>query len=141
MPIGDHDCGYRDHYLPLSYVEEIADKAGLPLTPAPLPGGAGPAESYTIPGGQGTIGLIHPISKHFCDSCNRLRLTAEGNLKACLYWQDEKSVKPVIDDHEALKGLIREVLSSKPTEHQMGCDGKQGIINPSTMRTMSKTGG
>lgn len=141
MPIGDHDCGYRDHYLPLTYIEEIAAKAGLPLTPVPLPGGAGPAESYTIPGGQGTIGLIHPISKHFCDTCNRLRLTAEGNLKACLYWQDEKSVKPFIDDHKALKKLIQEVLNNKPVEHQMGCDGKCGSLKPGSMRSMSKTGG
>jgi len=141
MPIGDHDCGYRDHYLPLTYIEEVAAKAGLPLTPVPLPGGAGPAESYTIPGGQGTIGLIHPISKHFCDTCNRLRLTAEGNLKACLYWQDEKSVLPVIDNNEALKLLIQEVLNSKPAEHQMGCDGKCGSVKPESMRSMSKTGG
>ncbi len=141
MPIGGHDCGYRDHYLPLSYVENIAAEAGLPLTPAPLPGGAGPAESYTIPGGRGTIGLIHPISKHFCDACNRLRLTAEGNLKACLYWQDEISVLPVINDHEALKSLIREVLSKKHAEHQMSCDNRRGPVQPGKMRTMSKTGG
>ncbi|MDW7729469.1 MAG: GTP 3',8-cyclase MoaA [Bacillota bacterium] len=141
MPIGDHDCGYRDHYLPLTYIEEVAIKAGFPLTPVPLPGGAGPAESYTIAGGQGTIGLIHPISKHFCDTCNRLRLTAEGNLKACLYWQDETPVQPVINDNEALKDLIQEVLKSKPVEHQMGCDGKCGSVNPGSMRSMSKTGG
>ncbi len=141
MPIGDHDLGYSNHYLPLSYIRETAEKAKLPLTPVPLPGGAGPAESYNIAGGKGTIGLIHPISKHFCDSCNRLRLTAEGALKACLYWQDEKPVQPVLDDKKALQALIREVLSSKPLEHQMTADGKCGLVNPGTMRTMSKTGG
>lgn len=141
MPIGDHDQKYLDHYLPLSFVEEKAAKAGLPLSPAPLPGGAGPAESFTIPGGKGTIGLIHPISRHFCDKCNRLRLTAEGNLKACLYWQDESSVKPVINNHAALKELIKKVLSGKPVEHQMAADGSCGSVKPGTMRTMSKTGG
>lgn len=141
MPIGDHDSSYRDHYLPLSFIEESAARAGLNLTPVPLPGGAGPAESYTIPGGQGTVGLIHPISKHFCDTCNRLRLTAEGNLKACLYWQEEKPVSPVIDDREALKELIQEVLNGKPVEHQMACDGGCGPVNPGSMRSMSKTGG
>ncbi len=141
MPIGDHDSSYKKHYLPLSYIEEVARKSGLPLTPMPLPGGAGPAESYTIPGGKGTIGLIHPISKHFCNTCNRLRLTAEGNLKACLYWQDEKPVRPVVNDKEALKALIREVLSAKPVEHQMAADGKCGSVNPGAMRAMSKTGG
>jgi GTP 3',8-cyclase len=141
MPIGDHDQQYKDHYLPLSYVEEIAAQAGLPLTPAPLPGGAGPAEAYTVKGGKGTVGLIRPISRHFCDKCNRLRLTAEGNLKACLYWQDEYSVKAVINDHEALKKLIIKVLSGKPVEHQMVADGSCGSVKPGAMRTMSKTGG
>ncbi len=141
MQIGDHDRGYSSHYLPLSFVENAAKKAGLPLTPVPLPGGAGPAESYSIPGGKGTIGLIHPISKHFCDSCNRLRLTAEGSLKACLYWQDEKPVRPVLDDKSALQKLFREVLGGKPIEHQMAADGNCGSITPGTMRGMSKTGG
>ena len=141
MPIGEHDRTYRDHYLPLTFVEEKAAEAGLPLTPAPLPGGAGPADSYSIPGGIGTIGLIHPISKHFCDSCNRLRLTADGNLKACLYWQEETSIKEVINDKKALKSMIQEVLNGKPIEHQMGCTGQCGPVNPCSMRTMSKTGG
>jgi len=141
MPIGDHDRGYRDHYLPLSFIEETARSAGLPLSPVPLLGGAGPAESYSIPGSMGTIGLIHPISKHFCDTCNRLRLTAEGNLKACLYWQEESPVRPVIDDKKALQALIQEVLNGKPIEHQMAADGICGSVNPGTMRGMSKTGG
>ncbi len=141
MPIGDHNNRYRDHYLPLAFVEETAASAGLPLNPAPLPGGAGPAEAYTIKGARGTVGLIHPISRHFCDQCNRLRLTAEGNLKACLYWQDEYSVRPVIKDHEALKSLIQKVLNEKPAEHQMAGDGSCGLLKPGAMRTMSKTGG
>ena len=141
MPIGDHDQAYKDHFLPLSFVEDTAQKAGLPLSPVPLLGGAGPAESYTIPDGLGTIGLIHPISKHFCDTCNRLRLTSEGNLKACLYWQDEKPVQPVLDDKQALQELIKEVLSNKPVEHQMAADGKCGIVKSGSMRGMSQTGG
>ncbi len=141
MPIGDHDRQYREHYLPLSYVEETAAQAGLPLTPTPLPGGAGPAEAYTVKGGKGTVGLIHPISRHFCDRCNRLRLTAEGNLKACLYCQDEYSVKGAINDRDALKALIVKVLSGKPSEHQMVADGSCGSVEPGAMRTMSKTGG
>lgn len=141
MPIGDHDQSYRDHYLPLSYVTETAEKAGLPLKPVPVPGGAGPAEAYILPGGKGTVGLIHPISKHFCDSCNRLRLTTDGHLKACLYWQDEMPVRPALGDMKALQDLIREVLSSKPVEHQMASDGHCGSVKPGAMRGMSKTGG
>ncbi len=141
MPIGDHDQSYRNHYLPLSYIEETAASTGLPLSPVPLPGGAGPAEYYTIPGGKGTIGLIHPISKHFCSSCNRLRLTAEGTLKACLYWQDETSVLPVINNKKALQDLIRKVLGDKPFEHHMVANGMCNPDKPGTMRGMSQTGG
>ena len=141
MPIGDHDRGYLDHYLPLDYVIRTAEKAGLPLTPVPVPGGAGPAESYVLPGGRGTVGLIHPISKHFCDSCNRLRLTTDGFLKACLYWQDEKPIRPLLGNKKALQALIREVLSSKPVEHQMSANGHCGSVKPGAMRGMSKTGG
>lgn len=141
MQIGDHDQGYSNHYLPLSFVEKTAKKAGLPLKPVPLPGGAGPAESYSIPGAKGTIGLIHPISKHFCDSCNRLRLTSEGSLKACLYWQDEKPVRPAINDKKKLQALIKNVLNGKPVEHQMAANGVCGMVKPGTMRGMSKTGG
>lgn len=141
MPIGDHDSSYNDHYLPLTFVEEVAKTAGLPLTPVPLPGGAGPAESYIMPGSKGTIGLIHPISKHFCDSCNRLRLTADGHLKACLYWQDEKPVQAVINNKAALQELFKEVLNGKPVEHQMAADGICGTLQTSAMRSMSKTGG
>lgn len=141
MPIGDHDRGYLDHYLPLNFIEKKARQARMPLTPVPLPGGAGPAESYSIPNGTGTVGLIHPISKHFCDTCNRLRLTAEGNLKACLYWQDEKPVRPVINDKKKLQALIKNILTGKPVEHQMTADGACGMVKPGTMRGMSKTGG
>lgn len=141
MPIGGHDREYGDHFLPLSYIEEKAAQAGLPLTPAPLPGGAGPAEAYTIEGAAGTIGLIHPISRHFCARCNRLRLTADGNLKACLYWQDETAIRPYLNDREALKNLIRKVLNSKPAEHRMSADGSCGPVKPGCMRTMSKMGG
>ncbi len=141
MPIGDHDHGYSNHYLPLDHIRATAKNAGLTLTPVPLPGGAGPAESYSITGGKGTIGLIHPISKHFCSTCNRLRLTPEGSLKACLYWQDEEPVQPFINDKKALQALIKKVLNSKPAEHQMDADGKCGAVKPGKMRTMSRTGG
>ncbi len=141
MPIGSHDQNYDDHYLPLNFIEKTAAGAGLPLSPVPLPGGAGPAESYTIPGGQGTVGLIHPISKHFCSSCNRLRLTAEGTLKACLYWQDEKSVRPALGSKKALQDLIREVLGSKPVEHLMAADKECDSVQRDKMRGMSQTGG
>ncbi len=141
MPIGDNDPAYKLRYLPVNHIKDISEKAKLPLIPIPLPGGAGPAESYTISGSQGTIGLIHPISKHFCNRCNRLRLTSDGKLKACLYWQDESSVHPVINNIELLKQMIINVLACKPAEHNMMQDDNLSKINPMKMRSMYKTGG
>lgn len=141
MPIGDHGREYRTRYLPLSFVREAAEKARLPLTPAKAPGGAGPAQVYTVPGGIGSVGLIHPVSDHFCRSCNRLRLTAEGKLKTCLYWQDEYSVRPALGSLDALKVLMEEALLLKPREHHMRSGRQSSLLIPGAMRSMSKTGG
>lgn len=141
MPFGDHDNHYRERYLPLSYVLETADQVGLKYQLLRVPGGAGPAESYILENGRGSIGLIHPISRHFCSSCNRLRLTPDGNLKACLYWQDEKPVRPALGSLEKTQQLITDVLKGKPAEHRMSSDGICHIANSAPMRPMSKTGG
>ncbi|NLY37820.1 MAG: GTP 3',8-cyclase MoaA [Firmicutes bacterium] len=141
MPIGDHDRKYGRRYLPLSYVKETAASMGLPLIPADPPAGAGPAESFTLPGGKGGIGLIHPISRHFCHSCNRLRLTADGRLKACLYWQEEIPLRPAAGDRAALRELFRQVVGSKARQHLMSASAQHGPVSPGLMRNMSKTGG
>jgi cyclic pyranopterin phosphate synthase len=141
MPIGDHDRGYGRRYLPLEYIRKTAARLGLELTPAAPPVGAGPAESFTLPGGKGTVGLIHPISAHFCAGCNRLRLTAEGRLKSCLYWQDEHPVRPALGDAGALQALLQEVLRLKPGRHGMSPGAGAGPVRPGAMRTMNKTGG
>ena len=141
MPIGDHSREYRTRYLPLSFVREAAEKAGLPLAPAQEPSGAGPAQVYTVPGGIGSVGLIHPVSDHFCRSCNRLRLTAEGKLKTCLYWQNEYSVRPALGSLDALKTLMEKALLLKPREHHMSSGRKNSLLSPGAMRSMSKTGG
>lgn len=141
MPIGNHDHAYREHYLPLDHVLEEARRAGLSLKRQVLYAGAGPAEVYSLPGERGSVGLIHPVSKHFCGGCNRLRLTADGKLKACLYWQDEHSVRPVLHNKLALQELLRRVLLEKPAEHLMASGRNCGAVNPATMRAMSRTGG
>ncbi len=141
MPIGDHDREYKKHYLPLNYVQKAAEKAGLPLSPAASPEGTGPAQCFTFPGGKGSIGLIHPISRHFCSGCNRLRLTAEGKFKPCLYWPHEFSVRPALGNPEKLRELLLEVTRSKPQRHLMGEQDRGEPIARDCMRAMSRTGG
>ncbi len=102
MPIGQ-SCSSASDEAPLS-ADEVASlvaerAAGLglgslvPATDAERPPGWGPARYYRLPGAQGTVGVIAPVSRHFCDTCSRLRLTADGNLRPCLF-SDEESPFP-----------------------------------------------
>ena len=141
MPIGAQGLAHHKYYLPLSYVQEQAARMGLPLEPVEPPQGAGPADTFKLPGGKGTVGLIHPISRHFCASCNRLRLTPEGYLKSCLYWQDERSVRPALGDPVAMQELLQDVVRLKPEKHRMSPQQKPGLLNLQAMRGMSKIGG
>ncbi len=88
-----------------------------PLLPDPGPGGHGPARYYRLPGAAGTIGFISPLSDHFCKSCNRLRLTADGWLRGCLFSDVGVQVKPALDagaDTAELQALIRQAIDAKP---------------------------
>ncbi|PKN35511.1 MAG: GTP 3',8-cyclase MoaA [Deltaproteobacteria bacterium HGW-Deltaproteobacteria-19] len=81
------------------------------------PENRGPARRYRIEGAKGEIGFISPISHEFCDNCNRLRLTADGHLRACLLSDDEIDLKPELRSgcsDEVLKALIRKAIASKP---------------------------
>ncbi len=73
---------------------------------------AGVAELYRIPGYKGTVGLIRPMSRRFCGSCSRLRLTADGMLKPCLHSDLEIPLKGLSD--EALSRMIKEAIQRKP---------------------------
>ncbi|HET6351442.1 MAG TPA: GTP 3',8-cyclase MoaA [Coriobacteriia bacterium] len=108
---------------PLSVVE--SDKA---------PGGWGPARYYQLEGAQGTVGVISPLSHHFCKECNRLRLTADGKLRPCLFSDEELDVREVVraGDDEAVRAVIRQALKIKPENHH---------DRVGTERRMSQIGG
>lgn len=98
------------------------------------PGGWGPARYYRFPGAQGTLGVISPLSHHFCGECNRLRLTADGGLRTCLFSDEELDVRGVLrtGTDEDVRQIIRDALAAKPEGHhqQLG-----------TLRKMSQIGG
>ncbi len=75
----------------------------------------GIARLYRLPGAQGNIGLISPVSSHFCGSCNRLRLTADGKLKPCLHSDQEYSIKGL--GLEEMQREFRRAILSKPACH------------------------
>lgn len=139
MPIDSHDREWRGRYLPLQVVKEQAALMGLPLEPVETIKGAGPSETFSMPGALGTVGLIHAISSHFCAECNRLRLTPDGFIKPCLYWQEELSLKPVINDREGIKAVLKKALQYKRNKHEMDNMSKQN--QHKGQRGMSMIGG
>lgn len=84
--------------------------------------GNGPARYYSMSGGLGSLGFISPMSNHFCAACNRIRLTAEGKLRGCLYDLHETDVKDALNQgasDERLKQIFYQVINSKPDKHHM----------------------
>lgn len=145
MPIGHEGADWKASYLPLERVLERCQANGweaVPLTGAELLKGNGPAENFKIPGSQGAFGLIHPVSDHFCGSCNRLRLTADGHIKPCLYWDEEFNIRRAAGDEEQLKQLVYRALDAKPETHEMAqaLAGEDRSQAPTTRR-MSQIGG
>lgn len=122
----------------LGIINERAREQGVPeLEPIDgndKPIGWGPARYYKFPGSQGTVGFISPLSRHFCSQCNRLRLTADGKLRPCLFSDREIDVRQALRDggEEAVYRSFLEALNLKPDEHH----DKVG-----TERNMSQIGG
>jgi len=77
------------------------------------PYGHGPAHYWQVAGARGTIGFIAGVSEHFCGSCNRLRLTADGRLRTCLFSGEEVNVRPLLADTGALRAAIDAAVAGK----------------------------
>ncbi|MHB1296607.1 MAG: GTP 3',8-cyclase MoaA [Anaerolineae bacterium] len=128
------ECGY----LSTDAVRARIAQALGPLEPVEPPVGGGPADAYRLSGALGTLGFISPVSHHFCERCNRLRLTADGRLRPCLLENVEYDVKPLLRggaDEAALQEAIRTVVQAKPRGHHLE-DGQAP-----RGRTMSEIGG
>lgn len=99
---------------------------------------AGPAREFQIPGALGTIGIITPLSEHFCGNCNRIRVTSSGKARSCLFSQDECDLKPYLaaGNNGLLAGALRDLVSGKPVSHSLSTE-----INDHQSFTMSAIGG
>lgn len=98
-----------------------------------------PSSDYLIEGFKGQIGFIAPLSKKFCDNCNRLRLTADGRLLPCLMGSMEIDIKTPMRDgakDDILKGIIQSAIQKKPKGHNL-CKDSVEKVN----RAMSRVGG
>jgi cyclic pyranopterin phosphate synthase len=119
MPVGEMRELTWDHVVPseevLRQLEEIA-----PLEPAAGPArGNGPARYFRFANARGTVGVITPMSHTYCGSCNRVRLTADGRLRTCLFGEDEVDLRSPLREGLPLEPFFRSALSSKPKEHHL----------------------
>jgi cyclic pyranopterin phosphate synthase len=139
MPIG---CNPSDISISIADLrEKLTAIAGTALTPVRFSQGGGPASYFALPGMAGRIGFIAPISEHFCSSCNRIRLTADGKIKPCLLQNIEFDIKSQlrcgINDLQ-LANLLLEAVCLKPAGHELNnsCRGNSVVT-----RQMSQIGG
>lgn len=136
MPIGAPGQSAREHYLDLNRVLDSLNKR-FTLIPSVMAGG-GPAKYYQIKDTDFRIGFITPISQHFCDTCNRVRVSVDGTLYLCLGQEHSLPLRPMLRDgisDAELRNVLSEAIWKKPARHEF--EHKPGQID----RCMSQTGG
>jgi cyclic pyranopterin phosphate synthase len=142
MALGDAGIENNGRYLANSVIrEQIGALGTLQAVIGTGTGNDGPARIYRLPGGAGEIGFISPVSRHFCRTCNRLRLTADGHLRACLLSDEEVDLKGPLrrgGDDEEIGKLIQSAIAGKQKQHQASCD--EGYIKK-CMKEMQAIGG
>jgi cyclic pyranopterin phosphate synthase len=135
MPVGELRELTWEHVVPTAEVLEHVAALGALSDDAGPARGNGPARYYRLPGAAGTIGVITPMTHTYCDSCNRVRLTADGRLRTCLFGDHEVMLRDALRRGESLEPLFRQALAEKPKEHallQMQLGG---------LRALSQVGG
>ena len=140
MPIGNaQDWGEgfpapSERYM--SVQEMRATLSTFDLRPVTAPIGNGPARTYSVPNALGTIGFISPLGEHFCQNCNRLRLTSDGRLRSCLVIPNEVSLRDALRSGQPLEPFFEQAIAQKPEHHDML------VATPAdSQRGMSQIGG
>jgi cyclic pyranopterin phosphate synthase len=103
------------------------------LVPDQGPYGHGPARYWRLPGARGSLGFVAGVSDHFCGSCNRLRLTADGRLRTCLFSGEEVDVRPFVNRPADLRRVIEAAVAGKRYDRR-----REALAN---QRAMSEIGG
>lgn len=136
MPMGATGQAARDQYLDLQTVRRRLEQR-FTLIPDILPGG-GPARYFRLGATETRIGFITPISQHFCETCNRVRLTVDGTLYLCLGQESSYPLRPLLRDgigDDALLEHLKQAIALKPERHEFN-ERPEKVI-----RFMSMTGG
>lgn len=140
MPLGEVDGDRIDHYLPLTQVRSDLEERWTLESDAHRSGG--PARYVRVAETGGRLGLITPLTSNFCDGCNRIRVTATGQLYACLGGREQVDLRAAVrsdDPDAALQAAMEEAMTIKPERHHFSIR-KKGEA-PHLPRHMSVTGG
>jgi cyclic pyranopterin phosphate synthase len=127
MPTGENLGVSQDEYVSAEEILARVREAGA-LEPVAGPAGNGPARYFAFPGAPGTVGVITPMSHNYCGSCNRMRLTADGQLRPCLFGHRQTDLRDPLRRGEPIEPLVRETLRIKPERHWLvqGSDAGSG---------------
>ncbi len=129
MPMYDGGDFLPSAFIPCTQVLKCLPDA------VPVAGDGGVAKLYRLPGAMGNIGLISPVSNHFCAACSRIRLTADGKIKPCLHAPEEYSLKGL--DFAGMRAQLERAIRQKPAWH-----GDLDAVHRSQAgRTMNQIGG
>lgn len=138
MPMGSSGLdASSQHYIDLQEVKNRLSQS-YTLIPTVMPGGGGPARYVQVEGTELRIGFITPISQHFCETCNRVRLSVDGTLYLCLGQENALKLRPLLRkgiSNEELEARIIEAIRLKPERHEFREKPEQ------VLRFMSVTGG
>lgn len=143
MPVGAKNSWQKEQFVRAEEIQTVIGELGV-LTPFRKEHGEGPARMFDLQAPdnrKGAVGFISPISHHFCDQCNRLRLTSEGRLRACLLNDKETDLKALLRGgalDKAIIAAIRQTILEKPQGHTLqenptkekvpSCDGRMSRI-------------
>ncbi len=136
MPMGESGRRASNRYISLDTIKQRLAQH-YTLVPSTMPG-AGPARYMRVQGSDLHIGFITPISQHFCETCNRVRLSVDGTLYMCLGQEHKFALRPLLRggvNDEGLQQAIIEAIALKPARHEFREHPEQVV------RIMSKTGG
>jgi cyclic pyranopterin phosphate synthase len=149
MPIGAKDLWSNERYVSTDEIRTTVEKMG-PLSPVRLRRN-GPARYFRFDGAPGVIGFISALTHHFCNDCNRLRITADGKLRPCLFSETEIDLKPALrhsSSDDEIERLLRLSIEVKPEGHNIqkrtqvsGNDSPSSVCAASPLKPMSRIGG
>jgi cyclic pyranopterin phosphate synthase len=141
MPIGDREIWGHEKYISTDEIKERVSKIA-PITAVKIRK-SGPARYFRFEGAPGVIGFISPLTHHFCNTCNRLRLTSDGKLRPCLFSETEIDLRSAIRcgaEDEEIERLLRLAIEIKPEGHSINhaINHKKYFAH---LKPMSKIGG